>query len=73
MKDENGNIITSENLKVHPRMKNCINSLSSMEKVIDIKDFEEKNLDIFSRHVKMICNGESGWEEMLPGRNSFHN
>ena len=36
-------------------------------KVIDIKDYEEKNLDIFSRKIlKMICKGETGWEEMLP-------
>ena len=67
MKDESGNIITSENLKVHPRMKELYKFFKFNGKVIDIKDFDEKNLDIFSRKVlKMICRGESGWEDMLP-------
>ena len=67
MKDENGNIITSENLKVHPRMKELYKFFKFNGKVIDIKDYDEKNLDIFSRKVlKMICRGESGWEELLP-------
>ena len=67
MKDENGNVITSENLKVHPRMKELYKFFKFNGKVIDIKDYEEKNLDIFSRKIlKMICKGETGWEEMLP-------
>lgn len=67
MKDESGNIITSENLKVHPRMKELYKFFKFNGKVIDIKDYDEKNLDIFSRKVlKMICRGESGWEDMLP-------
>ena len=33
----------------------------------DITDFEEENLEIFSREIlKMISNGESGWESMVP-------
>jgi hypothetical protein len=67
MKDEEGNIITSENLKVHPRMKELYKFFKFNGKVIDIKDYDEKNLEIFSRKVlKMICRGESGWEELLP-------
>ena len=67
MKDNNGNVITSENLKVHPRMKELYKFFKFNGKVIDIKDYDEKNLDIFSRKVlKMICRGESGWEDMLP-------
>ena len=65
--DENGNVITSENLKVHPRMKELYKFFKFNGKVIDIKDYEEKNLDIFSRKIlKMICKGETGWEELLP-------
>jgi hypothetical protein len=64
---ENGEIITSENLKVHPRMKELYKFFKFNGKVIDIKDYDEKNLEIFSRKVlKMICRGESGWEELLP-------
>ena len=67
MLGENGEIITSENLKVHPRMKELYKFFKFNGKVIDIKDYEEKNLDIFSRKIlKMICKGETGWEEMLP-------
>ncbi len=36
-------------------------------KVIDITDYERENLKIFSREVlKMITNGDPGWEKMLP-------
>ena len=64
---ENGEIITSENLKVHPRMKELYKFFKFNGKVIDIKDYEENNLAIFSRKVlKMICSDETGWEEMLP-------
>lgn len=67
MKDPMGNIITSENLKVHPRMKELYKFFKFNGKVVDIKDYDEKNLDIFSRKVlKMICRSEEGWEELLP-------
>ena len=51
MKDEDGNIITSENLKVHPRMKELYKFFKFNGKVIDIKDYDESNLDIFSRKI----------------------
>jgi polyhydroxyalkanoate synthesis regulator phasin len=36
-------------------------------KVVDIFDFEEENLSIFSREIlQKIKNHESGWEEKLP-------
>ena len=67
MKDPMGNIITSENLKVHPRMKELYKFFKFNGKVVDIKDYDEKNLDIFSRKVlKMICRSEAGWEDLLP-------
>ncbi len=67
MKDEDGVIIDSDNLKVHPRMKELYKFFKFNGKVVDIKDFEEKNLEIFSRKVlKMITNNEEGWEKMLP-------
>ncbi|CAM3977553.1 nicotinate-nucleotide adenylyltransferase [Flavobacterium cucumis] len=67
MKDENGTIITSENLKVHPRMKELYKFFKFNGKVVDIKDVDENHLDIFSRKVlKMICKGDTGWETMLP-------
>ncbi|GEM56724.1 nicotinate-nucleotide adenylyltransferase [Flavobacterium branchiophilum NBRC 15030 = ATCC 35035] len=67
MIDDNGDIITSENLKVHPRMKELYKFFAYNGKVIDIVDYEKDNLKIFSRQIlKMISKGERGWENMLP-------
>jgi len=67
MKDEHGQVIDSENLKVHPRMKELYKFFKFNGKVIDISDVDTKNLDIFSREVlKMINKGKTGWEKMLP-------
>jgi hypothetical protein len=67
MKDENGVVVNSENLKVHPRMKELYKFFKFNGKVVDITDFDENDLEIFSREVlKMISKGKPGWEEMLP-------
>ncbi len=57
----------SENLKVHPRMKELYKFFKYNGKVVDIKDYNPETLNIFSREVlTMIEKGESGWEEMVP-------
>lgn len=67
MKDEDGNVINSENLKVHPRMKELYKFFKFNGKVIDIDDFKLEHLDIYSRNVlRMISKNQEGWEEMLP-------
>lgn len=67
MLDENGDVITSENLKVHPRMKELYKFFKFNGKVIDVEDFDHSNLQVFSRAVlKMIMKGQTGWETMLP-------
>ena len=67
MLDEFKEVIDSENLKVHPRMKELYKFFKFNGKVIDVVDYEKKNLEIFSREVlKMITNGIPGWESMLP-------
>ena len=67
MQNEDGSLTNSENLKVHPRMKELYKFFKYNGKVVDITDFDTSNLSVFSRTVlKMIANGESGWEEMLP-------
>ena len=64
---ETGDYITSENLKVHPRMKELYKFFKYNGRMLDIKDFNPDILNILSRKVlKMIANGEEGWEEMLP-------
>ncbi|WMW78474.1 TonB-dependent receptor [Flavobacterium sp. 20NA77.7] len=68
MKDaETGAIIDSDNLKVHPRMKELYKFFKFNGKVVDIKLYDEKILEIFSRSVlKKITKNEPGWEQMLP-------
>jgi hypothetical protein len=68
LKDQKtGEIKTSENLKVHPRMKELYKFFKYNGKVIDLEDFDPEVLDIFSRTVlKMISEGEEGWEALLP-------
>lgn len=68
MKDPNtGQIMTSNNVKVHPRMKELYKFFKYNNKVMDIIDYDPDIMDIFSREVlKRITNGEDGWEEMLP-------
>lgn len=64
---ETGEYTDSENLKVHPRMKELYKFFKYNGKVVDIKDYNSDILNIFSREVlSMIENNEEGWEEMLP-------
>ena len=64
---ETGKYTTSENLKVHPRMKELYKFFKYNGKVVDIKDYNPNILNIFSREVlEMIENGEENWEDMLP-------
>lgn len=67
MRNDDGSYVTSENLKVHPRMKELYKFFKYNGKVVDIENFNPEVLDIFSREVlRKIEKGESGWEEMLP-------
>ncbi len=65
--NKDGEIINSDNLKVHPRMKELYKFFKDNGKIIDIENFDLDILKILSREVlKMIEKGEKGWEEMLP-------
>ena len=67
MLSEEGTLITSENLKVHPRMKELYKFFKYTGKLVDIKNYRPEILNIFSRKVlKMIAKGEDGWEPLLP-------
>ncbi|MCK7591155.1 TonB-dependent receptor [Subsaxibacter sp. CAU 1640] len=67
MEDEDGTIINSENLKVHPRMKELYKFFKYNGKVVDITEYDKSILSIFSRIVlKAISEGKPGWESMLP-------
>jgi len=67
MKDEKNQIINSTNLKLHPRMKDFYKFFKYNGKVIDVFDYDERYLDIFSRKIlKQIKDKDSNWEEHLP-------
>ncbi|RSK38741.1 TonB-dependent receptor [Mangrovimonas spongiae] len=67
MQNEDGSLTNSENLKVHPRMKELYKFFKYNGKVVDITDYDPKNLSVFSRKVlKKISDGEQNWENMLP-------
>lgn len=67
MLDENDELSNSENLKVHPRMKELYKFFKYNGKVVDITDYDPSILTIFSRSVlKSISDGDEGWEAMLP-------
>ncbi len=64
---ETGEIINSENLKVHPRMKELYKFFKFNGKLVDIKSYDEAHLNIFSRDIlTKIEKGESGWQQLLP-------
>ncbi|TDU39959.1 hypothetical protein BXY82_1997 [Gelidibacter sediminis] len=67
MVNEDGTLTDSENLKVHPRMKELYKFFKYNGKVVDITDYDPEILTIFSRSVlKAIAQGNKGWESMLP-------
>ena len=67
MLNENGIVINSESLRVHPRMKELYKFFKFNGKVEDITNYNPENLEVFSREVlKMITNSKPGWESMLP-------
>lgn len=67
MENEDGTLTTSDNLKVHPRMKELYKFFKYNGKVVDITDYDPATLNIFSRKVlSMINKGEDGWQSMLP-------
>jgi hypothetical protein len=64
---ETGEYTSSENLKVHPRMKELYKFFKYNGKVIDIEKYNPDVMNIFSREVlSMIENNHDGWEDMLP-------
>ena len=58
---------TSSTTPIHPRLKPLYNYLTFNKKIIDIDDYDEEVLSIFSSDaLRMIKNNESNWESMVP-------
>ena len=68
LKDQQtGEITDSNNVKVHPRMKELYKFFKYNGKLQDIVDYDPEIMDIFSREVlQKIHDGETGWESQLP-------
>ncbi len=64
---ENGEIITSENLKVHPRIKELYKFSKFNGRVVDVKNYDKDSLKIYSEKVlEQIKSNKKGWEKLLP-------
>lgn len=65
--EETGQIMTSNTVKIHPRMKELYKFFKYNGRVVDIIDYNPEILHVFSRDVlRQIMNGEEGWESVMP-------
>jgi hypothetical protein len=64
---ETGELLTSKNCPIHPRLKPLYDYLIFNKRLVDITDYNAEVLDIYSKDVlDMIQHGYSGWEELVP-------
>ena len=67
MLNEKDESINSDNLKVHPRMKELYKFLKFNGKVVDLNNYNLKSLKIYSHEVlNQIKENSKGWESLLP-------
>lgn len=60
-------MLTSENLKVDRELKDLYKYIKRNNRIVDIQNYNEKNLEIYSRDIlAKIIRQESGWEDQLP-------
>lgn len=65
--EKTGEIVTSNNLKLHPRMKDFYKFFKYNGKIVDIFDYEHNYLSIFSREIlRKIKQNKEGWDDQLP-------
>lgn len=66
-KDKDDKLLTSKNTPIHPRLKPLFEYLAFNGRMVDIEDYDEEILNVYSREcLRMIKCGETGWEEMVP-------
>ena len=66
-KNQDGELMTTNNIRVHPRMKDLYKFFKYNGKMVDIQNVDTDVLHIYSRRVlQMISDNEEGWEAMLP-------
>ncbi|HOY28697.1 MAG TPA: TonB-dependent receptor [Flavobacteriales bacterium] len=63
----NDEIMTTENMPVHPRLKPLYDYLLFNKRIVDINTFDPNVLHIFSKAVlDLIRQGKPGWEDLVP-------
>jgi hypothetical protein len=67
--DKKDEVLTSKNLRVHPRLRPLYDYLIQNHRMVDLEDYNPEYLSIFSREaLKMIKEGNLGWEGLVPER-----
>ena len=67
VKNEKGEIINSDKIKVGPRMKELYKFFRYNNRLIDITQYNESYLNIYSdKVIEMILKNAKDWEKMLP-------
>jgi len=65
--EKSGEVVNSNNLKLHPRMKDFYKFFKYNGKIVDIFDYEQNYLSIFSREIlRNIKHNKEGWDDQLP-------
>jgi len=65
--DDSSKLNHIDDVKYDPSIKSIVNYFFENQRLINVKNFNEDYSAIWSRTVlKMIEDGESGWEEMVP-------
>lgn len=60
-------LVTLENMRIHPRVRPLYDYLTSNKRLVDIETYDPHVLHIFSKRVlQMIREGEAGWEILVP-------
>ncbi len=65
--EECDDIVTLDNLDIDEDLRGVLEYLCKSDRVRAVKNYNKKNLHIYSRKVlNMITSGEPGWEAMVP-------
>lgn len=64
---KDGEILTTENAPIHPRIRPLYDYLIYNGRIVDLKGYDPEVLSIESREVlRQIKTGEAGWEKKVP-------
>ena len=65
--DSKSDLLTSKNVEIKPRVKPLYDFFRFNKRIVDLHDYNNEFLNIFSRKIlKLIKKQKSGWETMVP-------